>query len=211
MDKSIIGIAHGTPKKSRDEIVDILQVITNKKPEVKKMADLAGPNDTLHILMSADSWCLLLALAIGIYGKTFIKEVAKSHWKRLFDARVDPNSELGSLSKIVKDTKEQNVSVIFGLSKWIKKGRYYHVGIELNEGSPEEIARVVGIFSKYGQRIEDRLEDWEDFSTKTGAILMRYENSDCSLKLNISKNGRIFLKFKLPDSSEEFDFNLVKQ
>jgi hypothetical protein len=164
---------------------------------------LAGPNETIQILLNHLDWILIAKVIWDIYGKDLVKDATKAAWKaaapRLAQASEGVKETFGHLVSGIKEAIHAKAPVILGFPRTPVRARR-HVGIEIIDTSPEEIARIITLLANYGEEIERLLDEWDKMHSHNQTISY-VENSDCSVKLTVSDDGVIQLRATIFDNS----------
>lgn len=190
-----IAVAWGSPGGATAEISLSIEEMTGKRPKPIRLGDLAGPNETVQILLGANDWMLIFKAIVAIYGAEIIREAAKSSWKILLPKMKNSfDSSIGRFIRGISNARHAKAPVILGFPINLTGGRR-HIGIEIYEATPEEIIRVINTLSSNGENIEKKLAEWEELLKIRDCSNISYlENSDCSVKLMLTEKGNITLQ-----------------
>ena len=197
-----IAVAWGSPGGATAEVSNAIEGLVGKRPKPIRLTDLAGPNETIQILLSAEDWIIVAKAVAAIYGAELIKEAAKATWKAAapkFDqVKNDASSYFSSFISAIRQALFAKAPVIFGFPRTPVHGRR-HIGVEISDASPEEIGRIVTILAMNGDEINLRLDEWD--SIRIGDDVSYAENSDCSVKITITDEGAIDLEATIFNNS----------
>ncbi|MGH8049162.1 MAG: hypothetical protein ACREPB_00725 [Arenimonas sp.] len=198
-----IAVAWGSPGGAAAEISLAIEELTGQRPKPVRLTDLAGPNETIQVLLNNQEWILVAKAVIAIYGAELAKEAAKATWKKAapkFEQAVNiTGNAFGRLITAIGSAIHAQAPVILGFPKTPISGRR-HIGVEILEATPDEIARIVCLFAGHGEEIERKLDEW-DLIRAHQRHLTYQENSDCSVMLTISDEGAIQLTATILDDT----------
>lgn len=191
-----IGLAWGSPGGATAEISNIVEDLTKKRPKPKRIADLAGPNETIQLILDSVDWLNILA---GILGEKILEGGWNLAKPKILEAKNIATSAFSRLIGAIREAKHAKSSVIFGLPQTIyNAGR--HIGFEIQNLEPEDIAKVIYVLAKYGDKIESKLNEWnKKYEDKKVGYT---QNSDCSVKLILSDDNKVQLEAHI--SSDDY-------
>ena len=182
-----IAVAVSSPAGAVAELSNAVEDLTNTRPQLVRLHDLAGPNSTLQLLLNVDGWLLLLELAAAVYGVEIVKEMAKSTWKsfapKIASTSNSLQSKFASLVAVICSASRSGTTVILGLPTTPEGGRR-HVGVEIIDNDPQEVTRIICVLATRALELEEALLTQH---------FLRAENSDCSVKITVSDEGAIQL------------------
>jgi hypothetical protein len=213
-----IAVAWGSPGGATAEISIAIEEIVGKRPKPVRLGDLAGPNETIQVLLSTEDWILIAKAIAAIYGAELVKEAAKATWKaaapKISQVKTTMTSLFERLVSGISNALHAKAPVVLGLYWNPKGGKRRHIGIEVTDKNPEEIARLISILATNGHEIEQKLEEWDKMIANRKSIVYE-ENSDCSVKLIVSDDGNIQLRATVWDddisSKETFIYEIIKK
>lgn len=186
-----IAVAWGSPGGATAEISNAIEDLTGKRPKPIRLSDLAGPNETIQILLSIDDWIKLGEIVLAIYGTELIKEIAKATWRvaapKLTQSKDAVTNYFRNLVSAIREARHAKAPVVLGYYRTPKGGRR-HIGIEITDDNPEEIGRTIILLASHGQEINLKLDELDSLQTESLKIAYE-ENSDCSVKIIITDDG----------------------
>jgi len=188
-----IAVAVGSPREAVAEISLAIEDLINESPQPVRLADLAGPNETVQILLSPEGW---LIVAAGIFTTELVKEAAKSTWKAIAPKIGSAVSAAGDrflrLVRGISSARMANATVILGFPRCMR-GVQRHIGVEVVDPSPEEIGKVILLMAIHGDEITSRLDEWQsNFEPSVGEFYDR--NPDCSVKIIVTEEGDMLIR-----------------
>lgn len=200
---ALIAVAWGSPGGATAEISIAVEELTGKRPRPVRLSDLAGPNETIQVLLAPDDWILVAKAVAAIYGAEIVKEAAKSTWKaaapKFTQAPAAVQGYFGRLVLAVRQALYAKAPVVLGFPR-TPVGARRHIGIEILDAQPEDIARVVALLAEHGAEIESRLDELDHVQSHRKNVIYD-ENSDCSVKLTLTDDGSIQLRATVSDDS----------
>jgi hypothetical protein len=204
MSNAQVAVAWGSPGGATADISISIEEITGARPKPVRLEDLAGPNETIQILLDTEGWILLVKAVGVIYGAELTKEAAKSTWKNaapklLQLAQLPKTAMVRLISAVGAAKKYTKASIILGFPRNLNGGRR-HIGIEIESESPEDLSRVISLLGRHSEEILHRLDEWEASLAEKGRASYR-ENSDCSTKISIEDDGSLLLHATVFDFS----------
>lgn len=198
---SLIAVAWGSPGGATAEISIAVEELTGKRPRPVRLGDLAGPNETIQVLLAPEDWILVAKAVAAIYGAEIVKEAAKSNWKaaapKFTQASEAVQGYFGRIVLAIRQALHAKAPVVLGLPRTPVAARR-HIGIEIQDAQPEDIARVVALLAEHGAEIESRLDEWDQIQSHRKNVIYE-ENSDCSVKLTLTDDGSIQLSATISD------------
>lgn len=215
-DEARIGVAFGSPGGHVADISNLLEEITKQRPQLCRLRDLDGPNETIQILLDGNRWLLVFQAAVVLYGSEIVKEAGKSTWlalsRKLSKKDEAESAVYGKLETKIIRGQRPDYPIVVGYPRNLKDGRR-HIGIELQTGTAEEVLHAVAILSENYETIYRKLDEWEArYAEKS---ISYEENSDCSVKLTICGTGEICINATIYDvnnrsNKERIQYILVK-
>jgi hypothetical protein len=216
--ETYIAVAFGSPGGATAEISNAIEGLIGKRPKPIRLDDLAGPNETIQMLLSVEDWIRVAEVIAAIYGTELLKEAAKATWKaaapKLDHAKDTVTSYFSNLVSAIQQAMRANAPVILGYPR-NPVGSQRHIGVEIYDASPEEIGRIITTLAFNGQEINIRLDKLDQRKTEENYII--YErNSDFSVKITITDEGKVeihatVVDAKDPRNQEVINYELSKQ
>ncbi|NBB47106.1 hypothetical protein GVN24_02330 [Rhizobium sp. CRIBSB] len=166
------------------------------------MTDLAGPNDTLQILLEWSWWQQLVAAGLATYATAIVAEAGKDTWvglKALVSRSRAPSIEgkrgdiVNELSGIASEAQAAGNHVILGLPL-DQRFQRRNMGIELANPSPEEVFKAATVLSLIGESLSQTIDELVATNQSVSAI---EENGDCSGKISLHADGSSSVKFRI--------------
>lgn len=119
--ESQIAVAWGSPGGATAEISNAIEALTGSRPKPVRLEDLAGPNETVQVLMGNQDWILVAKAVAAIYGAELVKEAAKSTWKAAAPKFAQASDEVrgffGRLISGIKQAIHARAPVILGIPR----------------------------------------------------------------------------------------------
>tara|TARA_R110001583_G_scaffold192820_1_gene359894 strand:- start:1530 stop:2195 length:666 start_codon:yes stop_codon:yes gene_type:complete len=203
-----IAVAWGSPGGATAEMSIAIEELTSLRLKSVRLSDLAGPNETIQILLNGEEWVLILKGIAVLYGAEIVKEAAKSTWKKAVPAINDfSKNTYNSIKKLAgaaKSAKFSQAPIIYGFPIDLPHGRR-HIGIEIDEVTEENISRTIAALANCWPNL-DLLIKQLSLKQQKGERFYFEKNSDCSTKIELTDEGRVFLKvtyFKNAENTEK--------
>ncbi|WP_441004571.1 hypothetical protein [Pseudocolwellia agarivorans] len=191
-----IAVAWCSPGGATAEMSIAIEELTSKRLKPVRLGDLAGPNETIQILLNGNEWVLILKGIAVLYGAEIVKEAAKSTWKNVSpiinNATKNTLSSIKKLANAAKNAKRVEAPVIYGFPIDLPNGRR-HIGIEINDASDESISRTIVALANCWPQLEIVIKQLT-IEHEKGIRFSFEQNSDCSTKIELTDEGCAILK-----------------
>jgi hypothetical protein len=196
-----IAVAWGSPGGAVGDIAEAIEELSGRRPRIVRLGDLAGPNETIQILLTPDAWPPVAKVVAAIYGAELVKEAAKATWKnaapKVADLASMTQNAFVRLADGISAAIRRQAPVVLGLPHTPVHGRR-HVGIELvADDRYEDVARVISILAEHGAEVQARLQEWDQARAQQSVAYT--ENSDCSVKLYLLDDGTLQMQATVSD------------
>lgn len=196
-----VGAAWGSSGGTTVEIANAVEELTGTQPRLVRLPDLCGPNETIQVLLNPEGWWTVAKWVGLIYGAELIRLGAKASWKaigqKLSSSPTQPDTPLGRLVWAIRAARHAHTTVVFGFPR-TTENRARHIGVEIHDADPDEIARIIAVLAVHG---EELLAGLDAFALEggSGRTIIYGQNSDCSARLAVTDDGAIYLHASISD------------
>ncbi|MCX5497654.1 hypothetical protein OSH11_23350 [Kaistia dalseonensis] len=210
-----IAIAYGTHMPSRQKASDLIERYFHIVPETERMRDLAGPNDTLQILLEWSWWKQLIVSGAAIYVSAIVAEAGKDSWvgikglltKRKSDKKKTPPLEdpIQELSTIAREAQGAGNSVILGLPLASQTPKR-NIGIELSGFAPDEVFKAAATLALIGESLASTVDE---LVAQNYSVYAVEGNSDRSCRIRLNEDGSSAVAFRVHPTDFRSSYTLT--
>lgn len=196
-----IGVAFETPYGFVEYVQQDLSEIVPEPVSIKRLPDLAGPNNVLQILGDAEFWKLLAVALISIYGKGFVEEAGKDSWKGIAkNAKPITDKFTSPIRRLLNSILGYSKPPLSGIATLaVPIGRYTrNAGIDVRGCSEAELASLIILMSRHAAAIQAHIEAC--LSSEEIVTVSFESNPDMSIKLVPNDDGSVSLSWSQWDN-----------
>lgn len=198
----VIAGSYGTKEVAVLMLSETLNDIFGRPPRKQNMQMLAGPNDTLQLLMDWEKWELILGGIVTLGGGHIVKLVSEDSYKAIKNLIAELRAKPADDSLATKIPQiEEALTTAAGLGNTVIVGfpmpddfKRRNLGIELVKGDQDFYVRAVATLAVIG---EDLCQLIDAEMKKGNLIIAVQENSDCSGKIELRPDGSVLVDLSI--------------
>lgn len=175
-----------------------LQDLFDRPPRTQFMPGLAGPNDTLQLLMSWQVWVGFASGMLTVYSTELAKLAAQDSYKAIknwiskpkpeLEPQKDLSERLSRVEQAIDEAVRGGNTVVLGFPLPESGFKQRNIGIELIPNSRDDYFRTVTTLALIG---EDLASVIAAEKKKGHTLFPAKENADCSGKIELLTDGSV--------------------
>ncbi len=207
----------GTSGDALLRLSDVLRQEFGRQPDLHGYGGFGGPNNTLHVVLSPTLWRNLAVAGLSLYIGGFIAAAGEDSWQYVKDmispdlpVAVSPNELTQTpIYKIAQIARDELAVLHHAFVLSIDLGGGYPFGIEIREGTPDEVARAIAVLSVFGPILKEKIVAFGAAGREWSPTELNRDMR--SIHINVAPNGTasVVLMVKITDTSNWNEVEIV--